>query len=223
MYRIDSQALKVEHKKVMCYIKAALKQLYRGSCLLIAPCCYDHYAVRSLLGWIFTCGRWLGKNKTCNVQKKNGSVLSSWSAPTVNRVYSTSSRHTWKHNVLGGGNKFADFSYLCKTNHPPDVCLEAAVLVAWCHTDLVSWCFIKLHKHTRRRRSTNKTVNKQTDSWGLCHHPTVISTLKLLWAPRTCTYLRVTLSTELPVAKERTAPPSVFDWQVNKGQREHTD
>lgn len=69
MYHIDSPALKVEHKKGMCYINAALKQLYRGSCPRIAPCCCDHYAERSLLGWIFTCGRWLGKNKTCNVQK----------------------------------------------------------------------------------------------------------------------------------------------------------
>lgn len=93
MYHIDSPALKVEHKKGMCYINAALKQLYRGSCPRIAPCCCDHYAEQSLLGWIFTCGRWLGKNKTCNVQKvrKNGSVLSSWSAQTVNSVYSTSS------------------------------------------------------------------------------------------------------------------------------------
>lgn len=51
MYNIDfHQALKAVHTKVVCYINAALKLVYRGSCLLIAPCCYSHHSIRSLSG-----------------------------------------------------------------------------------------------------------------------------------------------------------------------------
>lgn len=78
--------------------------------------------------------------------------------------------------------------------------------------------FHYLHKHVRG--NTNETVNEQTDSRDfLCHCHFNFK----VWAPRIWAHLRKTLSTELTEAKERTVPPSAFDWQVNKGQREHRD
>lgn len=160
--------------------------------------------------------------------EKNGSVLSSWSAQTVNSVYSTSSnqfccnpadKKTRENTMSLAEVTSLQISLISEIQFS----LETSawkLLFLFCVIShrFVLTVFHYLHKHVRG--NTNETVNEQTDSRDFLRHRHF--NFKV-WAPRIWAHLRKTLSTELTEAKERTVPPSAFDWQVNKGQREHRD